>query len=121
MAAFFAGDEPYLLKVGFPKGYTLTNERGSWEYESFGAYLQDMVILDMSVMFWGINGQEIRDLAEKYPPDPETGDSKEVMDYFMKNGLPVNFYYFTAKFDVSGVQAEIPAGIVPVSEIRITW
>lgn len=121
MAAFFMGDEPSLLKVGFPKGYTKAYESGTEEYESFGAYLQDMVILDMSVMFWGINAQEIRDLEEKYPPDPETGYPKEVMDYFMKNGLPVNFYYFMAKFDVSGVQAEIPAGIVPVSDIRITW
>lgn len=121
MAAFFAGDEPYLLKVGFPKGYTKAYESGTEEYESFGAYLQDMVIIDMSAMFWGINVQEIRDLAEKYPPDPETGDPKEAMDYFRKNGLPVKFYYFIAKYDVSAVQVEIPAGIVPVSDIRITW
>ncbi|HGL9148734.1 TPA: hypothetical protein ACKLO9_001528, partial [Neisseria gonorrhoeae] len=120
LVVMLAGDEPTLFKVGFPKGYTVMHESGTREYESFGAYLDNMAIYEMTVMFWGIRSQDIIDLMEKYPPDPETGDYKESRDYLQKNGLPTRFYYCTAKYDVSAVQVEIPAGIVPVSDIRIT-
>ena len=107
LGVMLGGDDSLEIRVEFSQEYG--------KYKSFGEYLKDIVTQSMAVLFWGVSRDHLVEV-EKQAEASGAGAA----EYLAKNGLPVKFFYLLADYDESGAWFTLPAGVAPVSDVRIT-